>query len=138
MKRVLEPYGLPRDLRRRDWRKCDLHIPVCIVRIILKYSGFSKFINDLSLTLVGRSPGGLGKGSRTRKRPLGMINGSAIANVATTGTITIPLMKKTGYRKEFMAAVEAVASTGGYSLRLLSWEQSDLSWRSSWGSATAR
>ena len=42
-----------------------------------------------------------------------MINGSAIANVATTGTITIPLMKKTGYRKEFAAAVEAVASTGG-------------------------
>ena len=44
---------------------------------------------------------------------MGMINGSAIANVATTGTITIPLMKKTGYRKEFAGAVEAVASTGG-------------------------
>ncbi len=42
-----------------------------------------------------------------------MINGSAIANVATTGTITIPMMKKTGYKKEFAAAVEAVASTGG-------------------------
>jgi len=44
---------------------------------------------------------------------LGMINGSAIANVATTGTITIPLMKQTGYKKEFAGAVEAVASTGG-------------------------
>ena len=44
---------------------------------------------------------------------MGMINGSAIANVATTGTITIPLMKKTGYKKDFAAAVEAVASTGG-------------------------
>lgn len=42
-----------------------------------------------------------------------MINGSAIANVATTGTITIPLMKRTGYKKEFAGAVEAVASTGG-------------------------
>ncbi len=42
-----------------------------------------------------------------------MINGSAIANVATTGTITIPLMKKTGYKAEFAGAVEAVASTGG-------------------------
>ncbi len=41
---------------------------------------------------------------------MGMINGSAIANVATTGTITIPLMKRTGYRKEFAGAVEAVAS----------------------------
>ena len=44
---------------------------------------------------------------------MGMINGSAIANVATTGTITIPLMKRTGYKKEFAGAVEAVASTGG-------------------------
>ena len=44
---------------------------------------------------------------------MGMINGSAIANVATTGTITIPLMKETGYKKEFAGAVEAVASTGG-------------------------
>ena len=42
-----------------------------------------------------------------------MINGSAIANVATTGTITIPLMKRTGYKSEFAGAVEAVASTGG-------------------------
>ena len=42
-----------------------------------------------------------------------MINGSAVANVATTGTITIPLMKQTGYKKEFAGAVEAVASTGG-------------------------
>ena len=79
----------------------------------LKYSGFSKFINDLSLTLVGRSPGGPAKVAVLASALLGMINGSAIANVATTGTITIPLMKKTGYRKEFAAAVEAVASTGG-------------------------
>lgn len=77
----------------------------------LKYSGFSKFINDLSLTLVGRSPGGPAKVAVLASALLGMINGSAIANVATTGTITIP--KKTGYRKEFAAAVEAVASTGG-------------------------
>lgn len=79
----------------------------------LKYSGFSKFINDLSLTLVGRSPGGPAKVAVLASALLGMINGSAIANVATTGTITIPLMKKTGYKKEFAAAVEAVASTGG-------------------------
>ncbi len=44
---------------------------------------------------------------------MGMINGSAIANVATTGTLTIPLMKKNGYKARFAAAVEAVASTGG-------------------------
>ena len=79
----------------------------------LKYSGFSQFINDISLTLVGRTPGGPAKVSVIASAMMGMINGSAIANVATTGTITIPLMKKTGYRKEFAVAVEAVASTGG-------------------------
>ena len=79
----------------------------------LKYSGFSQFINDIALTLVGRSPGGPAKVAVIASALMGMINGSAIANVATTGTITIPLMKKTGYKKDFAAAVEAVASTGG-------------------------
>lgn len=79
----------------------------------LKYSGFSQFINDIALTLVGGSPGGPAKVAVIASALLGMINGSAIANVATTGTITIPLMKRTGYKAEFAAAVEAVASTGG-------------------------
>ena len=79
----------------------------------LKYSGFSKFINDFSLTLVGQTPGGPAKVAVLASALMGMINGSAIANVATTGTITIPLMKRTGYKKEFAGAVEAVASTGG-------------------------
>jgi TRAP transporter 4TM/12TM fusion protein len=79
----------------------------------LKYSGFSQFINDIALTLVGRSPGGPAKVAVLASALLGMMNGSAIANVATTGTITIPLMKRTGYKAEFAAAVEAVASTGG-------------------------
>ena len=79
----------------------------------LKYSGFSKFINDFSLTLVGQTPGGPAKVAVLASALMGMINGSAVANVATTGTITIPLMKQTGYKKEFAGAVEAVASTGG-------------------------
>ncbi len=79
----------------------------------LKYSGFSKFINDFSLTLVGTTSGGPAKVAVIASGLMGMINGSAIANVATTGTITIPLMKRTGYKKEFAGAVEAVASTGG-------------------------
>ena len=79
----------------------------------LKYSGFSKFINDFSLTLVGQTPGGPAKVAVLASGLMGMINGSAVANVATTGTITIPLMKQTGYKKEFAGAVEAVASTGG-------------------------
>lgn len=79
----------------------------------LKYSGFSKFINDFSLALVGKTPGGPAKVAVMASAAMGMINGSAIANVATTGTITIPLMKQTGYSKNFSGAVEAVASTGG-------------------------
>ncbi len=79
----------------------------------LKHSGFSRLINDVALTLVGRSPGGPAKVAVLASALMGMINGSAIANVATTGTITIPLMKRTGYRKEFAGAVEAAASTGG-------------------------
>ncbi len=79
----------------------------------LKHSGFSEFINNLSLSLVGRSPGGPAKVAVIASALMGMVNGSAVANVATTGTITIPLMKRTGYKNEFAAAVEATASTGG-------------------------
>lgn len=79
----------------------------------LRISGFSQFINDLALTIAGRSPGGPAKVAVLASSLMGMINGSAIANVATTGTITIPMMKKNGYKARFAAAVEAVASTGG-------------------------
>lgn len=79
----------------------------------LNISGFSQFINDLALTIAGRSPGGPAKVAVLASSLMGMINGSALANVATTGPITIPMMKKNGYRARFAAAVEAVASTGG-------------------------
>ena len=79
----------------------------------LRISGFSNFINDVALTIAGRSAGGPAKVAVFASALMGMINGSALANVATTGTITIPLMKKTGYNANFAAAVEAVASTGG-------------------------
>jgi TRAP transporter 4TM/12TM fusion protein len=79
----------------------------------LSRSGFSQFINDFSLTIAGRSPGGPAKVAVIASSLMGMINGSALANVATTGTLTIPLMKKNGYKPHFAGAVEAVASTGG-------------------------
>lgn len=79
----------------------------------LKKSGLSKFINDLSLALIGNKPGGPAKVAVIASGLLGMINGSAVANVATTGMITIPLMKKIGYEDEYAAAVEATSSTGG-------------------------
>ncbi len=79
----------------------------------LRISGFSQFINDLALTIAGRSPGGPAKVAVLASSLMGMVNGSALANVATTGAITIPLMKDNGYKAKFAAAVEAVASTGG-------------------------
>ncbi len=79
----------------------------------LQKSGFSELVNDLALTLVGRTAGGPAKISVLSSALFGMINGSAVANVATDGCITIPMMKKYGYRPEYAAAVEAAASTGG-------------------------
>lgn len=79
----------------------------------LKNSGFSDFINDLALTIAGRSSGGPAKVAVFASGLMGMMSGSAVGNVVTTGTVTIPLMKKTGYSKSFAGAVEAVASTGG-------------------------
>jgi len=63
--------------------------------------------------VAGRSPGGPGKVAIVASGLLGTISGSAVANVATTGAFTIPLMKSVGYRPAFAGAVEAVASTGG-------------------------
>ncbi|NLL62422.1 MAG: TRAP transporter permease [Candidatus Atribacteria bacterium] len=75
--------------------------------------GAAQFFIDLGFALAGKQSGGPAKVAVISSGLLGMINGSSIANVATTGTFTIPLMKKLGYKPEFAAAVEAVASTGG-------------------------
>ena len=79
----------------------------------LEITGAGQFFIHLATGLTGSSRGGPAKVAVLASALMGMINGSAIANVATTGTITIPLMKRTGYRKEFAGAVEAAASTGG-------------------------
>ncbi|MGI6576145.1 MAG: TRAP transporter permease [bacterium] len=76
-------------------------------------TGMADFINRFSMAVAGRSPGGPGKVAIVASGLLGTINGSAVANVATTGAFTIPLMKSVGYRPTFAGAVEAVASTGG-------------------------
>ncbi|MFZ5942685.1 MAG: TRAP transporter permease [Bacillota bacterium] len=73
----------------------------------------SEFFNDISLALAGHRPGGPGKVAVLASMAMGTISGSAVANVATTGTITIPLMKKVGYKPHFAGAVESVASSGG-------------------------
>jgi TRAP transporter 4TM/12TM fusion protein len=79
----------------------------------LAKSGFTSFINDFSLALVGRTAGGPAKVGVIACGLMGMINGSAVAIVATTGTIAIPMMRKAGSSKDFSAAVIAAAASGG-------------------------
>lgn len=80
---------------------------------VMNKSGMGKFFNDISLALAGHTKGGPAKVSVIASGLLGSINGSAVANVVTTGAFTIPLMKKTGYSAEFAGAVESSASVGG-------------------------
>ena len=79
----------------------------------LNESGGAKFFNDIALAAAGKWSGGPAKVSVFASGLMGTISGSSIANVATTGAFTIPLMKKIGYQPYFAGAVEAVASTGG-------------------------
>ncbi len=75
--------------------------------------GGGQFLSDSALALMGKYRGGPAKAAIVASCFFGTLSGSASANVATTGIITIPLMKRTGYKAPFAAAVEAVASTGG-------------------------
>ncbi|MCS7233952.1 MAG: TRAP transporter fused permease subunit [Synergistetes bacterium] len=79
----------------------------------LRASGTSQFFNDFASALTGMKRGGPAKIAIIASALTGTINGSAQANVVTTGSFTIPLMIQTGYKPYFAAAVEAIASTGG-------------------------
>ena len=80
---------------------------------MLSETGLSRLINDGAMALAGRSPGGPAKVAVIATGFMGMLNGSAVANAASTGAFTIPVMKRAGYRPEFAAAVEGAGSTGG-------------------------
>ena len=80
---------------------------------ILGVTGGSQFFVNLALALAGKTSAGPALAAVMGSAMMGTVNGSAVANVATTGVFTIPLMKKRGYSADFAAAVEAVASTGG-------------------------
>ncbi len=76
-------------------------------------SGAGQLFMDFALALAGHTSGGPAKVAVITSSLFGTVSGSAVANVMTTGTFTIPLMKRSGYRPAFAGAVEAVASTGG-------------------------
>ena len=79
----------------------------------LKEAGVGDFFMDFSQSIAGKMIGGRAQVAVISSALFGTVSGSATANVATTGSFTIPLMKSAGYKPDFAAAVEAVASTGG-------------------------
>lgn len=80
---------------------------------VLKLTGAGNFFVDLAYAVAGRVSGGPAQAAILSSMLMGTVNGSGAANVVTTGTFTIPLMKKVGYKPKFAGAVEAVASNGG-------------------------
>lgn len=80
---------------------------------LLEKAGAVNEFNNLSQSLVGTQTGGPAKTAVFASGIMGSVSGSAVANVVTTGTFTIPLMRRMGYPPEFAGAVEASASTGG-------------------------
>ncbi len=90
----------------------DIALYIVFGAVLVKCGG-DKLINNLAGALTGRSRGGPAKVAVVASSLMGTISGSGTSNVATVGVVTIPMMKKCGYDKEFAGAVEAVASTGG-------------------------
>ncbi|MEL6113746.1 TRAP transporter fused permease subunit [Photobacterium sp. SP02] len=79
----------------------------------LQVTGAGQFFIDIAFAVAGKYRGGPAKASVIASAALGSISGSAIANTVTTGSLTIPMMKKLGYKPEQAAGIEAAASTGG-------------------------
>ncbi len=93
---------------------CSKYIVVFIIfGAFLEKTGVSAFFINLANSLTGRFAGGPAKVAVISSALCGMVSGSSVGNTVTTGSVTIPMMKKTGYKSEFAGAVEAAASTGG-------------------------
>lgn len=88
-------------------------VPFNLMGQILARTGGSHFFGDLAMALMGRYRGGSAKISVVGSALFGMISGSAVSNVAAVGTITIPMMRRSGFPAHVAAAIEAVGSTGG-------------------------
>ena len=93
---------------------CAKFIAVFIIfGAFLERTGISSFFIDLANAIAGWTSGGPAKVAVISSALCGMVSGSSVGNTVTTGSVTIPMMKRTGYKPEFAGAVEAAASTGG-------------------------
>ncbi|MFT9846682.1 TRAP transporter permease [Aneurinibacillus sp. REN35] len=81
--------------------------------VVLVRSGIGQYFNDLAFAVTGRFTGGPAKAAVVSSALQGMISGSSVANTVASGSFTIPMMKKAGFKPEFAAAAEASSSTGG-------------------------
>lgn len=88
-------------------------VPFIIFGQVLNRCGGAEFFSNLAAALMGRFRGGSAKIAVFGSALFGMISGSAVANVASVGTVTIPLMKRSGFPSHTAGAIEAVGSTGG-------------------------
>ena len=93
---------------------CSTYIALFVIfGAFLEATGVANFFIDCANALVGWASGGPAKVAVVSSALCGMVSGSSVGNTVTTGSVTIPMMKKTGYPPEFAGAVEAAASTGG-------------------------
>lgn len=91
----------------------ELVLAFIIFGKMMDVSGAMRFMNDLSLSLMGHRRGGPAKVAVVASSAFGSISGSTVANIMSTGVVTIPMMKETGFQPKYAAAIEAVASNGG-------------------------
>jgi TRAP transporter 4TM/12TM fusion protein len=91
----------------------ELVIGFVMFGAVLQFTGASEFFNNLAFALFGRVRGGPAKVSIFASGLMGSVSGSVVSNVLTTGVVTIPAMKRTGFSPKYAAGVEACASTGG-------------------------
>lgn len=95
-------------------KACQTFIVIFVIfGAFLEKTGISEFFIELANSIAGSSTGGPAKVAVISSSLCGMVSGSSVGNTVTTGAVTIPLMKKNGYKPEFAGAVEAAASTGG-------------------------
>ncbi len=95
-------------------KACSSFICVFIIfGAFLERTGIAEFFIQMANAMVGRFSGGPAKVAVISSALCGMVSGSSVGNTVTTGSVTIPMMKDTGYKPEFAGAVEAAASTGG-------------------------
>ena len=93
---------------------CSKYIVVFIIfGAFLERTGISELFINIANCIAGRFAGGPAKVAVISSALCGMVSGSSVGNTVTTGSVTIPMMKETGYKSDFAGAVEAAASTGG-------------------------